>query len=328
MTYFMERWAVLGISGFSFNKALDPRELDKFIFLLCGFEASETPQDTFHNLRERLNQLKIEKVLPIRVTDDVRVESDQDDKRDSTKASARKTFFNAVGVVQDTLNQSRNSGTINIAKTKRVVQELINRIIEDEAAIVELTSLRSFDDYTYVHSVNVCVLSLILGFHLGLERKALSNLGVGALMHDIGKSKLPIELVNKPGTFDEYDWQLMKRHPVFGVKALFKSRPVDETTVSAATAIFEHHLMLDGSGYPDLSNKRKPTLFARIVSIADTYNAMTSGRIYHVKRHLPDEAITSMVKRVDKAFDPLLLNNLHKHTWNLSGRFSSSPFQP
>ncbi len=307
LAYFLERWPALGISGFSFNKNLDPRELDKFIFLLSGFEAGEEPRDTYTALKERMNQLKIEKIALVRLAESPGNEEIPEDKKESTKAAARKTFFNAVGIVQDTMNQTRHTNSVNVSKTKRVVQELINRIIEDEAAVTELTAIRSFDDYTYVHCVNVCVLALVLGYHLGLDRKMLSNLGVGALLHDIGKTKLPIELVNKPGTFDEYDWQQMRKHPVYGVKALFKTRAIDETTARAATVIFEHHLLYDGSGYPDLLNKRRPSLFARIVSIADTYNAMTSGRVYHQKRHMPDEAITSMVNRVDKTFDPLLL---------------------
>jgi HD-GYP domain-containing protein (c-di-GMP phosphodiesterase class II) len=114
-------------------------------------------------------------------------------------------------------------------------------------------------------------------------------------------------LVNKPDVFDEYDWQQMRKHPVFGVKALLKTRTADETTARASSTIFEHHLLMDGSGYPELLNKRKPSLFARIVAIADSYNAMTSGRVYHKSRLLPDEAITNLVNRVDKSFDPLLL---------------------
>jgi HD-GYP domain-containing protein (c-di-GMP phosphodiesterase class II) len=305
--YFLERWPKLGISGFSFNKNLDPRELDKFIFLVSGFEEKEDSQETFIALKERLNQLQIEKIALVRLSEEKVDKNLVDDKNDSTRESAKKAFFSAIGVVHDTLSQARHAGTINVTKTKRVVQELIDHIIDDEAALVELTAIRSFDDYTYVHSVNVCVLSLVLGFHLGLDRKMLSNLGVGALLHDVGKTKLPITLVNKPGIYDDYDWQQMRKHPVFGVKALFKTRAIDETTARASTVIFEHHLFNDGSGYPELLNKRRPSLFARIVSIADTYNAMTSGRIYHVKRHLPDEAITNMVNRIDKTFDPLLL---------------------
>jgi HD-GYP domain-containing protein (c-di-GMP phosphodiesterase class II) len=305
MTYFLEKWPAIGVSGFSFHKSLDPRELDKFIYLLSGFDTTEDIQETFQRLKDRLDHLKIEKIVPVWIGDDYKKDLVVD--RQSTKVEARKTFFSAIGAVQETINQARNSNTINIGKTKRVVQELINRIIDDESAMMELTSLRGFDDYTYVHSVNVCVLSMILGYHLGMDRKTLSNLGVGALLHDIGKTKLPIELVNKPGTFDEYDWLMMRKHPVFGVKALIKARTADETTARACSTIFEHHLAPDGSGYPELLVKRKPSLFARIVAIADTYNAMTSGRIYHIKRHPPDEAITSMANRVEKAFDPLLL---------------------
>ena len=307
MTYFIERWQAIGISGFMFQRGLDPRELDKFVFLLSSFEPAESADESFHSLRERLNQLQVEKVIPVKVSEADRASKRTDSEKESIRANAKKTFFQAVNVVRDTLTQSRSSGSVNISKTKRVVQELINRLMEDEAAVVELTALRSFDDYTYVHSVNVCVLSLILGHHLGLDRKMLSNLGVGALLHDIGKTKLPIELINKPDSFDEFDWAQMRKHPVYGTKALFKTRVTDETTVRASSAIFEHHIALDGSGYPDLPNKRHPSLFARIVAIADTYNAMTSGRVYHRKRHLPDEAITSMTNRIDKAFDPLLL---------------------
>jgi HD-GYP domain-containing protein (c-di-GMP phosphodiesterase class II) len=305
MTYFLERWPAMGISGFSFNKGLDPRELDKFVYLMGGFAPVEDMRDSFQQLKDRLNQLKIEKIVPVWIGDDYK-ETPEPDKQ-STRAQARKTFFSAVGAVQETMNQARSSNTVNIAKTKRVVHELINRIIEDEAAITELTTLRSFDDYTYVHSVNVCVLSLILGYHLGMDRKMLSNLGVGALLHDIGKTKLPLELVNKPGMFDEYDWLQMRKHPIHGVKAMIKARTTDETTARACSTIFEHHLASDGTGYPDLLIKRQPSIYARIVAIADTYNAMTSGRVYHVKRHLPDEAITSMANRIEKAFDPLLL---------------------
>jgi HD-GYP domain-containing protein (c-di-GMP phosphodiesterase class II) len=95
---------------------------------------------------------------------------------------------------------------------------MVDQIIESESTMVELTILRDFDEYTYIHSVNVCVLSIVLGYHLGLDKKRLSDLGVAALLHDIGKINLPIELVNKPDTYNEMDWQQMRSHPVFGVK--------------------------------------------------------------------------------------------------------------
>ena len=312
-SYFLEHWISFGISGFSFNKKLDPGELDKFIYFVCSFKPGVDILDNQQAFKEGLDQLQIESIAPVKVSDgdahdgvngpDTEIENE----KNSTKSGARKAFFGAVTAVQEALGQARFSGSVNISKTKRVVQQLIDQIISDENAVVEMTALRNFDDYTYVHSVNVCVLSLVLGYHIGLERKRLSNLGVGALLHDLGKTKLTKELVNKPGRFDDYDWTLMRKHPIYGVKVLFKTRAVDETTSRAAATIFEHHLSFDSSGYPELLNKRKPSLFARIVAIADTYNAMTSGRVYHNKRHLPDETITSMVNRVGKVFDPLLL---------------------
>jgi HD-GYP domain-containing protein (c-di-GMP phosphodiesterase class II) len=305
-TYFLETWPVLGLSGFLFSKDLDPRELDKFIFFISGFKPGEDRDENYQAIKQRLNDLQIERITLLKYSpeDDQPVDEDEKNK---IRARARKTFFSALAVVQSNAHQARNQGSINIAKTKRVVQGLIDVIIEDEAALTEMTTLRNFDDYTYIHSVNVCVLSLVLGYHLGLDRRRMSHLGVGALLHDIGKTSLPIELVNKPQTYDEYDWQLMRQHPVFGVKFLYKTRRVEETTVQASTIIFEHHIGYDGSGYPELVNRRKPSLYPRIVAIADTYNAMTSGRVYHREKYLPDQAITNMVNRIGKSYDPILL---------------------
>ncbi len=306
MTYFLDHWRVLGISGFTFSDSLDPRELDKFIYFLSGFEPGEESEENFANIASRMNDLRIEKITPVKYSfeEDTAIEEDETKK---IRVRARKTFFSALAVVQNNAQQVKNQNNINIAKTKRVVQGLIDVILQDEAAMFELTTLRNFDDYTYVHSVNVCVLSLLLGYHLGMDRKRLSHLGVGSLLHDIGKMKLPVELINKPDAYDDNDWRLMRLHPVFGVKFLFKTRTIEETTARAATAIFEHHIGYNCSGYPELLNRRIPLLYARIVSIADTYNAMTSGRIYHRKKILPDEVISNMVNRAGKDFDPLLL---------------------
>lgn len=305
MTYFLERWPALGMSGLSFGSRLDARELDKFIFFMTGFNEQENREENFDVIKQRLNELGIENIIPTRYSEEE--EPEDEDRYKAIRALAKKTFFSAISVVRDTMNQVKSNSSINIAKTKRVVQKMIDVIIEDDSALMEMTALRNFDDYTYVHSVNVCVLSLILGYNLGFDRKRLSNLGVGSLIHDIGKTKLPIDLVNKPDAYDEYDWEQMRKHPIYGVKFLLKTRSVDETTSRASSAVYEHHITYEGDGYPKLLRKRMPALFARIVAITDTYNAMSSGRIYHRKRNLPDEVVTNMVNRAGKAFDPILL---------------------
>lgn len=306
ITYFLDSWPELGMAGLTFSSGLDPRELDKFVFFMTGYKGSENIEENYEAVKNRFNELGIENIVPIKYSQEAE-EPEDEDKYKAIRVKAKKTFFSAISVVHNTMNQVKSHDTINVARTKRAVQQLIDVIIEDESALMEMTALRNFDDYTYVHSVNVCVLSLVLGHNLGLDRKRLSNLGVGALLHDIGKTKLPIELVNKPDSYDEYDWELMRQHPLYGVKFLLKTRSVEETTGRAASAIYEHHISYDGTGYPELLKKRLPTLFARIVAIADTYNAMSSGRVYHRKRNLPDEVITSMANRVGTTFDAILL---------------------
>jgi HD-GYP domain-containing protein (c-di-GMP phosphodiesterase class II) len=305
MNYFLDHWPKLGMSGLTITSNLDPRELDRFIFFIKDFQPEEKPEENFDNIKQRLIERGIENIAPTRLVEE-ELEIDPDEAK-AIRAKARKTFFKAMAVVQDTAEKATSQEKINIARSKRAVQNLIDVIIQDESALLEMTALQSFDDYTYVHSVNVCVLSLVLGYHLGLDRKTISDLGVGALIHDIGKTSLPVELINKPGKFDEYDWEQMRKHPTFGVKFIFKTRKVDETTAKAATAVFEHHITYDGMGYPELLQKRKPKLFARIVAIADNYNAMVSGRVYQKKRLTPDEIITNMVNRAGKSFDSLLL---------------------
>ena len=306
MTYFLDHWRIMGISGFTFSESLDSRELDKFIFFISGFEPGQDSEENYTVITARLNELRIERISPIKYSFEEDNSIDEDETK-KIRIKARKTFFSALAVVQNNAEQAKNQNNINIAKTKRAVHGLIDVILQDESAMIELTTLQNFDDYTYVHSVNVCVLALLLGFHLGMDRKRLSHLGVGALLHDIGKMKLPVELINKPDAYDDNDWQLMRRHPIFGVKFLFKTRALEETTARAASAIFEHHIGYNGTGYPELLNRRIPSLYARLVSIADTFNAMSSGRVYHRKKILADEVITNMVNRAGKDFDPLLL---------------------
>jgi HD-GYP domain-containing protein (c-di-GMP phosphodiesterase class II) len=156
--------------------------------------------------------------------------------------------------------------------------------------------------------VNVSVYSIAIGGRLGLSPARLAELGFGALFHDLGKAQLPRALIDKPDEFTEDDWRLMRRHPVLGAKALLDlRRPRDATLARAISIAFEHHLGLDGSGYPKLSPPRRQELFSRICAVADAFDAMTSGRVYAKRAMSPDEALRRMVQRAGTAFDPLLL---------------------
>lgn len=303
--YFIEKFQALNIDGFEIYSQADSRELDRFIFSFSHFKSADDPDGSFQDFKEQLDKFQIESVLLIKLNEKDKIADTE--KSISSKSKARKVFFEAIGMVQDIINQAKAGSKINLTKTKRVVQSMVDVIIEDEPAMMELTVLRDFDQYTYVHSVNVCVLSLILGFHINLDKRRLSELGVGALLHDVGKIDLPSNLLNKKENYDDMDWQQMRMHPVYGVKSIIRTRGTDRSSIRAIATAYEHHITFQGDGYPQLRPKRIPCLFAQIVAISDTFNAMTSGRIYHKRRMSGDEVITNMVNRAGTDFNPLLL---------------------
>lgn len=305
--YFKEKFDSLLISGFNIFSKADSREIDRFVFGFVHFKPPADPEEALEAFKERLEKLQIENISPIKLAENDSRRKLSAAKSDSAKAKARKTFFSAIGTVQEIVNSAKSGSRINIARVKRTVQSMVDQIIENESVMMELTVLRDFDEYTYVHSVNVCVLSLVLGVHLGMDRKQLSDLGVAALLHDVGKINLPIELLNKPTAYDDMDWQQMKMHPIFGVKTILKTRGTDPSSIKAMATAYEHHIAYGGGGYPELLQKRIPCLFAQIVAITDTFNAMMSGRIYHSRRLSGDEVITNLVNRAGTDFNPLLV---------------------
>ena len=303
--YFVGKFMSLNIDGFEISPKADSREIDNFIYSITSIKPTDDPADTFEILYDRLAQLNVKGITLVRIADSQ--EKIEQEKTQTGRVKARKVFFQAIGIVQEIVGQAKTGAKINLTKTKRMVQSMVDVIISDEPAMIELTVLQDYDQYTYVHSVNVCVLSLILGYHLKLDKRRLAELGLGALLHDIGKIDIPVNLINKSEQFDDMDWQQMQMHPVFGVKSIIRSRGTDRSSIRAIATAYEHHITFTGGGYPQLLQKRTPCLFAQIVSICDTFNAMTSGRVYHRRRMSGDEVITNMVNRAGNDFNPLLL---------------------
>jgi HD-GYP domain-containing protein (c-di-GMP phosphodiesterase class II) len=155
--------------------------------------------------------------------------------------------------------------------------------------------------------VNVAIYAIAVGMRIGLDRRQLTQLGMAALFHDIGKVKLPHDLITKPDEFDEDEWEQIKLHPVLGALTIASLRPIDADTGLAMVGAFEHHLRMDASGYPKLSEPRKPNLVSRIISVCDAYDAMTSGRVYQKEPITPDGAIRRLMYKGREWYDPLIL---------------------
>ncbi|MEX0601611.1 MAG: HD domain-containing phosphohydrolase, partial [Rhodothermales bacterium] len=201
----------------------------------------------------------------------------------------------------------RMGRAVSVRRVKRAVQQIVDQVLNNESSMMGMTALRDYDEYTFAHSVNVCIFSIALGKKLGLSKLELYELGLGALMHDIGKVSMPIELTTKTGHLDEPEWEMIREHPTDGLLTLLEMRRMGEIPLRAMLTAYEHHMKIDQTGYPRSVRPRDPTLFSRIVGIADGFDAATTRRSYQAEPWLPDAVLREMRDNPVRGFDPLLV---------------------
>jgi HD-GYP domain-containing protein (c-di-GMP phosphodiesterase class II) len=284
-----------------FKEPLDPKEMKKFVYILMGTDPKLN--NPFERLDESIAESDISKV---RIEKLRKVKEDLEEALDKRKA-VKKTYFKAVSLTKGVMGAIKSGEKVNLKKAKRVVESIVDTILNEELSLIGMTTIKDYDEYTYNHSVNVSILSITLGQRMGLSRKALTELGLVALFHDIGKVYVPTDILNKPTNFTDYEWEIIKKHPLWGAKAILELKGLDEVAIRAIIVAFEHHLNYDFSGYPKLSRRFDLDLFGRIVTIADQYDAMTSSRVYSRIPMSPDRALSLMMERSGSYMDPLLL---------------------
>ncbi len=226
---------------------------------------------------------------------------------DHAVESAKRTYAYTVAVARETMTGARMGKSIGMRRVKRAVQSIVDQVLNNETSIVGMTTLRDYDEYTFAHSVNVCIFSIALGKKLGLEKVQLYELGLGALLHDIGKVRMPLEVINKTSKLDEAEWAMIREHPTEGLLALFELRGTSELPLRAMLMAYEHHMKIDLTGYPRCLKPRGSFLFSRIVAISDAFDAATSRRSYQSRPVPPDEVLREMRDNPHRGFDPLLV---------------------
>jgi HD-GYP domain-containing protein (c-di-GMP phosphodiesterase class II) len=229
------------------------------------------------------------------------------DPKMQRKANARNAYAKVGGSVGTLTQSAREGGTVSFKQARRAIQNIIDLMVDDEASVLGLTTLRCHDQYTHNHSVNVSLLSIALANRAGYPKVELADLGLAALFHDMGKSTIPMEVLNKPGEFTDEDWVAMRNHPTEGVLSLSKMRGITNLPGRMAAASFEHHMNLDFSGYPKLTVPWTISLTGRILTIADCYDAMTSSRVYRREPMSPSKVLNMMLSKSGKSFDAVLL---------------------
>lgn len=192
---------------------------------------------------------------------------------------ARKIHTQARNFMSDLHGNIRQGGKqVDVKMAKTLVTDLADNIMINPHAMMWLTHLKQRHEYTLTHSINVCILALTFGRHMDLERGQLEILGLGALLHDIGKLRIPTEILDKPGRLTPEEFAVMKTHPVEGYQILKddKHLPPD-----ALDVVHYHHERISGKGYPDGLTTQQITLLTKMASIVDVYDAITSDRCYH-----------------------------------------------
>jgi HD-GYP domain-containing protein (c-di-GMP phosphodiesterase class II) len=203
-----------------------------------------------------------------------------------------------------------------VAGVQEIVAGIIETLRHDTTPFLALAPLRSMDEYTFTHSINVCVLNLSQAMGVQVEGQLLADIGIAALLHDIGKLFIPVEVINKPGKLDEAEWALMKQHPVKGAEYLVAAP--DITKLAAVTA-FEHHMKFNNFGYPKAPQGWKQNLCSQMTTISDIFDAMRTRRSYR-KSMETREVISLMQGITGTELHPALMKNFLK----ILGRFSWS----
>jgi len=210
------------------------------------------------------------------------------------------TFHN----VNNIMKSVRNGGSIDVSSVKSTVSKIVQSIFNNDNVFMKLSGIRDIDNYTYLHSIDVCIYSIIAGKSLNLLPDMLNNLALGALLHDIGKCKIPLEILNKPAKLSESEFEIMKKHTEYGYDILRKTPGLSEDVARIA---LNHHEHWDGAGYPRGLKGEEIDLLSRIVAIADVYDALTADRVYR-RRFMPHKAVEYLISNSRAQFDPQILN--------------------
>lgn len=289
------------LGGLLIKEPLDTNETKKLIYILIGTDPKLL--NPFERIEDAILNTDISK---IRVEKLKKVKEDLEETLDKRKA-VKKTYFRAVSLTKGIMSSIKSGEKVNLRKAKRIVESIVDTILTEEISLIAMTTMKDYDEYTYNHSVNVSILSITLGQRIGLSKKALTELGLVSLFHDIGKVNIPAEILNKPTNFNDTEWEIIRKHPIWGAKVILNLRGLDEVAIRAIIVAYEHHLNYDFTGYPTLSRRFDLDLFGRIVTIADQYDAMTASRVYSRIPMSPDKALSLMMERSGSFMDPLLL---------------------
>jgi len=292
---FMARLGAVGLPAVIFERGVSVEDIEQFVRFLHETKEQGLP---IAEIKDRLARWGI---THIRVT-----ATDEEDTDDFTVA--REIYGNALGVVVRALKDVRKGKIPDGAESDRAVRQMSGMLSRNRDAMLALTLIKNFDEYTYNHSVNVSVLSLAVAENLGLPEPERIGIGVAGLLHDVGKTQLALDLIRKPGTLTVEEFEEIKKHPEEGFAILGKMTHIQDETRSV---VREHHMRFDRTGYPRPEPEYRMNPHSHVIAVADCYDALTTMRSYQ-KARTPRQALEIMRKLAGKSLDPDLVQLLER----------------
>ncbi len=304
-TSFSNLLSLFRASGIGSLRVLDGVTPRDWMVLLSLLQApgADGPEERYFQLSGKLEQARVatfEFGPPLDADLDAQTQ-------EQVREAAKRTYKQSVAVTKECINSVRLGKAPNVKKLKRVVQGIVDAILNDETSLFGLTTIRDYDEYTFTHSVNVCIFSVALGRRLGLGKLELYDLGLAALFHDIGKARVPVDVLNKADGLSEEEWRLITNHPWLGVLSLFRMRGSQDLPYRSMVVAYEHHMKCDLSGYPKSVRPREMSIFSKIVAVADGFDAATSRRTYQTDPMSPASVLQEMRDNPRRGMDSVVV---------------------
>jgi putative nucleotidyltransferase with HDIG domain len=274
---FARRLRRRGIERLTIEDTVPPDELARLVHHLAAAGDGDETDPAFAHIR--IGRIRVDK----------RVESSTADM-----AAIRRLYDDAVSAVETLWEGVRKDEAVNLRGAQNVVHGLAQAVAQNRTALVALTALKNYDAYTFTHMVNVSILTMAQARTLGIDGPLLREFGLGGLMHDIGKVRVPAAILKKPAKLTDEEFAIMRLHPVDGAEILRRTPDLPPLVPLVA---FEHHLRADGSGYPAGVSRPVLNLATALTSIADVYDAMRSQRSY--QDVFPSQRVVEVLRRND-----------------------------
>lgn len=274
---------------------------DRMGFLLLN-TGVELKKEYIHNLK-KLNICSVyifDKIIPDIAIEDVIL----DETRQKTTEIIRDIMFD----IEKQPEKSIPKLLFTRKNINHVLQDIIDQLLNNNNLIINLSDIRTTDNYTFAHSVNVAVMALIAGISMGLSRSQLTKVGFGSLLHDLGKIKIPSSILNKKGKLTSDEFNEIRKHPAFGYEMV---KAQEFISGPSAMIIYQHHERMNGEGYPEGLKSEQIHLFSRISAVADVYDALVADRPYRLA-FSPYKAL-EILESSGEQFDLQVLKNFIQH---------------